>query len=79
MAPRSTVGPNRPKPRTIANEARGLDYWLGKRFSENRSTTAFDPARYLAMDADLRAAFGTDQHAATLHWVQSGAAEGRTV
>lgn len=60
------------------NEARGLDHWLEKSFTENRQTASFDAAQYLATYADLRAAFGTDQRAATLHWIQTGAAEGRS-
>lgn len=54
-----------------------FDHSLGKGSSESRSTTASDPARYLVNYADLRAAFGTDQRAAMLHGIGTGAAEGR--
>jgi len=41
------------------------------------SLAAFDGLRYAASSADLLKAFGTDAHAAALHYVSSGFAEGR--
>ena len=41
-------------------------------------TDLFDAAQYLANYADLRAAFGTDEQAAVIHFLTYGAAEGRT-
>ncbi len=38
----------------------------------------FDPLRYLAGNADLARAFGTDTAAARSHYIQSGAREGRS-
>lgn len=38
----------------------------------------FDPAFYLSLYGDLRAAFGSDLYAAAQHWNQHGLAEGRT-
>ena len=38
----------------------------------------FDPAQYLTNYADLRAAFGTDTEAATVHFITAGYFEGRT-
>jgi hypothetical protein len=37
----------------------------------------FDETQYLANNADLRAAFGTNTEAATAHYIQFGFAEGR--
>lgn len=44
------------------DEARGIEHYA---------------AQHLANDADLRTAFRTDLRAATLHFVQNGAAESR--
>lgn len=44
-----------------------------------RSANSFDAAAYLASHADLRAAFGKDTAAATRHFVEWGAREGRQI
>ena len=38
----------------------------------------FDAARYLTNYTDLQNAFGTDEQAATLHYIVNGYNEGRT-
>ena len=40
--------------------------------------TPLDAGQYLANYSDLRAAFGNDEHAAVLHYINFGYAEGRT-
>src|SRR5690606_1509123 len=41
-------------------------------------TDSFDERQYLASYPDLRAAFGADGTAATIHYIQHGFGEGRT-
>ncbi|HQR54328.1 MAG TPA: hypothetical protein PLZ79_13750, partial [Burkholderiales bacterium] len=54
-----------------------VHYILGG-YAEHRTPDLFDAAQYLENYADLRAAFGSDTEAATLHYVISGYFEGRT-
>ena len=61
----------------------GLVHYAVAGREEDRPTEGFDVSTYLANYADLRAAFpdggyGYDDLAATLHWIGSGFAEGRT-
>ncbi|PSF35148.1 hypothetical protein C7H19_17345 [Aphanothece hegewaldii CCALA 016] len=67
---------NKPIPGAIDSAGATLHY-INNGFVEGRSTTAFDPARYINSYPDLFTAFGTNTAAATKHFITNGFAEGR--
>ena len=56
----------------------GASHFVSHGFAEGRARDEFDAAHYLANYADLRQAYGTDEAAATLHFITAGYFEGRT-
>ena len=56
----------------------GTQHYISYGFNEGRTVT-FDAAAYLGANADLRAAFGTDQELATKHYITNGVNEGRVI